>query len=254
MTPDDSSRGAFVPAEAAQSHVERDLETLRRARRYQAWQYELIRGALGRRILEVGSGLGTYTQLLARHGHVLATEVEPRYVAALRTRFRDEPRVSAESLSLASFGPEALARVRAFAPDTVVCLNVLEHVPDDSRAFDRMLQCLEPGGFVVLIVPALPRLFSEIDRRYGHRRRYTRRALVGLVRGRRSAELVRCRYFNAAGVLGWWLNHVVLKRTALPLRQVRVFDSVVVPAALRAERLLPPPLGLSLLAWVRKAP
>jgi SAM-dependent methyltransferase len=233
--------------------VEEDLETLSQAVRYREWLYGQIRGALGMRILEIGSGIGNYTEFLLRHGHVLATDMEAHYVSKLRSRFRDQPRVGVEPLALEAWSGAALARVRAFAPDTVVCLNVLEHVADDARAVHQMLDCVTPGGYLALIVPAMPSLFCEIDRRYGHVRRYTRRGLEGLLETAASARVVRCRYFNAFGVPGWWVNHVLLGRTQLSTRQVRFFDRVVVPVVAAVERMVPPPFGLSLVAWVRKS-
>lgn len=233
--------------------VEEDLETLSHAVRYRQWLYRQIRGALGTRILEIGSGVGNYTEFLLRHGHVIATDMESHYVSELRSRFRDEPRVRVEQLALEAWNAETLARCRALAVDTVVCLNVLEHVSDDRLAVRSMLGCLVPGGHLALIVPALPSLFCEIDRRYGHVRRYTRRGLVSLLGAEPSAVVVRCCYFNAFGVAGWWVNHVLLGRTQLPAGQVRLFDAILVPLAAAAERVVPPPFGLSLVAWVRKS-
>lgn len=232
--------------------VEEDLETLSHAARYRHWLYRQIRGALGKRILEIGSGVGNYTEFLVRHGEVFATDMEAHYVGELRQRFRDEPRVRVEQLSLEAWDDATVARHRAFAPDTVVCLNVLEHVPDDRQAVRSMLGCLVPGGHLALIVPAMPSLFCEIDRRYGHVRRYTRRGLTGLLGAEASATVARCRYFNAFGVAGWWVNHVLLGRTQLSPLQVRLFDAVGVPVAAAVERVVPPPFGLSLVAWVRR--
>ncbi len=253
----DESAGALAPATRVSQRtsfpqVERDLETLSQAVRYRQWLYRQIRGALGRRILEIGSGLGSYTELLARHGAVLATDVDRRYVSDLRERFRDEPAVRVEHLAVEAWDEDTAARLRTFEPDTVVCLNVLEHVPDDDRAVGSMLECLAPGGCLALIVPAMPSLFCEIDRRYGHLRRYTRRGLAGLLRDQPSARVVRCRYLNALGALGWWASHVLLKGMELSTWQVRFFDRFVVPVAAFTERFLPPPFGLSLVAWVRK--
>jgi 2-polyprenyl-3-methyl-5-hydroxy-6-metoxy-1,4-benzoquinol methylase len=232
--------------------IEEDLETLSRAVHYRQWLYHQISGALGTRILEIGSGVGNYTEFLLRHGHVLATDVEGHYVSELRSRFRDEPNVRVDHLALEVWDDATLARLRAFAPDTVVCLNVLEHVPNDRLAVQNMLGCLVPGGYLALIVPALPSLFCEIDRRYGHVRRYTRRGLLSLLDAETSARVVRCRYFNAFGVAGWWVNHVLLERTQLSPGQVRFFDGILVPLVAAAERVVPPPFGLSLVAWIRK--
>lgn len=243
---------AVVPDETLFPQIAEDLRTLSAARNYHAWLYAHIEGALGRRIVEIGAGIGTYTPLLLAHGEVWATEPEPAYLSYLRRRFATCDRLTVIELAIGDWSEQTRERIRQLRPDTFVCLNVLEHVDPDAAAVGAMYDCLEPGGHLALILPALPALYSPLDRRYGHYRRYAKRDVTRLTHGLRGARIVRCRYFNAAGALGWWVNHVVLRRERLPKAQTLLFDRLIVPLAAGLERLLPPPVGLSLAVWIRK--
>ena len=113
--------------------VAEDLETLSRAHNYHRWVHAAIQGALGRRIVEIGAGIGNYTGLLLEHGRVLAADPEPAYVAHLRRKFAGDERFEAMELTLGDWSAQTRADVRRFRPDTFVCLNVLEHVEQDAQ-------------------------------------------------------------------------------------------------------------------------
>src|SRR5262249_24342991 len=127
------------------------LLRLSRAERYNRWMFRQIAPYLGRRVLEIGSGLGNLTRYLVGRDLVVATDVNPRYLRMLSNTFEAHTRVRLQSLDLADFDPQSLA---AWQLDTVVCLNVLEHIEDDGQALRRLHQSLVPGGRLVLLVPA----------------------------------------------------------------------------------------------------
>lgn len=217
------------------------LERLRAARNYNRWVYSLCRPHLGRRILELGSGLGSMTAFFLAHGEVLATDVEDARLVSLAAQ-QGNPR------NLRTFRWDATqdppAGVRSFRPDTVVAVNLLEHLPEDARVLARMVRLTAPGGRIILYVPALPGIYGSLDRELGHVRRYRQRDLLDLARASGLA-IERLHYVNAAGTLGWWLNSRVLRRRHFSPRQIRLNDFVV-PLLARAEAWLRPPFGMSL--------
>src|SRR5436309_1078822 len=219
--------------------------TLRRVealRRYTGFLWELIRPYVGRRVLEVGSGIGVMTRYLASREALLATDVDPQYVELLQRTYADKPNVEVRLLDLAAAGDDGLPR-RGF--DTVVCANVLEHIADDAAALRTMHDALVPGGRVVLIIPALRQLYGAIDKAIGHHRRYTRREITEqlCMAGFRDEHVS---YLNVLGVPAWYLNARALRRRSVPGLQARVSDRLV--PLLRVERRLRPPFGMSLLA------
>jgi SAM-dependent methyltransferase len=219
------------------------LEIMASAPRYNAWQYETIAPYIGSRVLEVGSGIGNMSVHLleARRELVVLTDTDEWYREQLRTRFGSRSNVVVAPLTL----PDDQA-ARVFAPhrlDTVVALNVVEHIPDDVDSLRTMAGMVSRGGRVVVLVPALEVLFGSLDRELQHQRRYTRRTL------RAAAEAAGLRvealfWFNFVGTFGWWWNARVRPTPRIPTDQLRAFDALV--PLLRLERYLPLPCAQSL--------
>ena len=129
--------------------------------------------------------------------------------------------------------------------DTIICLNVLEHVRDDGRSLAVMRALLRSGGRLLLLVPALPAIYGTLDTALGHHRRYTPREL----REKFSTAGLTMRhleYFNLAGILGWWFTGRVLRRSLIPAASLALYDALV--PLFRLERLLPWRVGQSLIA------
>jgi SAM-dependent methyltransferase len=221
-----------------------DQQRMSHARNYFAWQARLILPELGRRVLEIGCGIGNFTELLAGREAVIAIDAEPGCITLVKSRC---PGVDAFAIDVSSADLGDLAR---FKPDSCVLLNVLEHIEDDAGALERIASILPPGARVVLLAPAFPALYGPIDRQLGHYRRYSCAGIRELAR-RADLEIRKLRYVNAVGFFGWWINAHVLRRTAQSQSQIHLFDRLV-PAISRLESILPPPFGQSLFAVLEK--
>jgi SAM-dependent methyltransferase len=227
---------------ASAAYTLEDQERMTRATNYFAWQHRLAERELGRRVLEIGCGIGNFTGLLLDREAVLAVDCEPGCIEKLRSRFGNCSNLRAETCDVASRSFLSLADFRA---DSVVCLNVLEHIEDDVEALRRMRAALIPGGVAVLIVPAFPSLYGPIDELLGHHRRYTRASFRAAAQAA-GFDVREMRYLNAIGFFGWWINAHVLRRRAQSETQIELFDRYVVPVAAGLEAAVPPPFGQSL--------
>lgn len=225
------------------------LETMARARRYNAWQVDRLAPFLGRRVCEIGSGIGNISRLLAarRPELLVLTDQREEYLDRLREDFAARAEVRVERLTLPD--ADATRRFAAWSLDTVVSLNVLEHIADDAGAVASMAGLLAPGGRLVLLVPAMPALYGSLDRGLGHARRYDRRGLLRLLEGAGLA-LEQVFYFNLVGTLGWWFNARVRPVPEIPRGQLALFDRMV--PLLRAEDRVRLPFGQSLIAVGRR--
>ncbi len=240
-------RYAFVDDQDNADPGYQTLLRLSRAERYNRWMLQQLSPWLGQRVLEIGSGIGSFTRYLLGRDLVVATDLNPRYLRILANTFERHTRVEVMPLDLTDFDPAPIA---ARGIDTILCLNVLEHVEDDRAALRRLHAALVPGGRLLLLVPAHPSLFGAIDRAIDHQRRYDRQGLVAQLR-EAGFQVEHTVFFNRLGVLGWYVNSVVLRRTRVPALQLRLQNALV--PLLRAEAVLPLPFGLSLVAVARRS-
>jgi len=216
--------------------------------RYNVWMYEQIASAVGEDVLEVGSGIGNLSVFLQDRRRVCLTDVSPGYLDILAERFASRPQVSVHAWDLGKPVPPALETQRF---DTIICLNVLEHIEDDRSALDRMRSLLKPDGRLALLVPAHPFLYNGFDAGLDHYRRYSKHGLKRLLTesGFRTRRL---EYFNALGALGWFVNGTLLRKTLLPTGQMGLFDKLV--PLLKFERYIPLPFGISAIAIAETLP
>lgn len=217
------------------------LERLAEAPRFNRWMFERVRPWLGERVLEIGSGVGNLSQFLVDRPRVVLTDTAQSYLDRLRARFGHLPNVEIMRLYL----PTVEQGVASRSFDTIVCLNVLEHVAEDVRSLVAMRDLLVSGGRLILLVPALPALYGSLDRALGHYRRYTKRELREKF-GHARLRMRYLEYFNGAGIPGWWFSGRVLRRQIIPAGALRWFDRLV--PLFRLERFLPWRLGQSLIA------
>ena len=216
------------------------LAQLDEASGFNAWVMAQVAPFLGDRVLEIGCGLGSFTVMMVNRGHhVTAVDINGNYVAATRQRLADQPHIAVlqGDATTMEWRPEF---------DTILMLDVLEHIDDDIGFIRRLRGALRPGGSLVLKVPAGPWLYSSLDQELGHHRRYTRRSLARTYRAGGYA-LSLCRPFNTVGILGWFVNGCLLGRKTPPAMQLRAFETLL-PVVKLIDRLNPLPIGVSLIA------
>ncbi len=224
------------------------LRRMARLHEYNAWLHDRFDAYLGRRILEVGSGVGNQTRYFVERDRVVASDIEPHYVRELRAKFGQRSNVRVASFRF-PLSEADQADLRAERIDSIVCLNVLEHIEDDKSTLRDFASVLGPGGHLALLVPAMPALYGTLDVSLNHFRRYDVEPLRRLLE-EAGFEVDTLRYLNRPGVLGWWLNSRVLKRTVLPRGQLAAFRWIL--PLLRLEERTPPSFGMSLLALARR--
>jgi glycosyltransferase involved in cell wall biosynthesis len=222
------------------------LELMSSSEAYNRMIYKQIKPYIGSRILEVGSGIGNMTKYLLEQDLVLATDFSESYLHILSNTFLNTPNVRISNLDLGNFDPEKLAEHKI---DTVVCLNVLEHIKDDLAVLKKIYSLLPQGGRLILLVPAHKFAFTPLDSNLGHFRRYTKDDLkvLALNSGFKASKLF---FFNSLGLLGWLVSGKIFRRKQLSSIQMRFFN--ILRPILLIERLLKPPFGLSLVAILER--
>jgi 2-polyprenyl-3-methyl-5-hydroxy-6-metoxy-1,4-benzoquinol methylase len=226
-----------------------ELEIMSQANNYNHWIWRTILPYVGNSIIEIGAGIGTFTQYLKNKEKVFATDSAQNCIDVLRKRFHDQRNIAVEELDIISLPDLEFWNPREI--DTVICLNVLEHIKEDMLALDNMITMSRPGANIILMVPAFKFAFGTIDKLDGHFRRYSRKELrnkmiqAGLIP-------LKITYFNSIGLAAWYYTNKIVKNSSTSESKVRIYDKYIVPWLSLVERIIKPPFGQSLIAIGKK--
>lgn len=238
-------RFGVLPARVSAHHGNDTLAVMDSLDRYNDFLWQQIQRHVGRRVFEAGCGTGTITKFLVGRELLVSADYDRSYLSLLR-KYADRP--SVRLLQTDFSAPEwPFARDSVF--DTIICMNVLEHLPDDTHTVRQFFRLLCPGGKLILLVPANRWLYGSIDRAIGHYRRYTLEPLQAMLT-QTGFRIVDGRYLNLIGTIGWWVNGRVLHRRSVPRGQAALLNAVW-PLARQIERVKLP-TGLSCLVIAEK--
>jgi SAM-dependent methyltransferase len=212
--------------------------------RYRRFQLDLISPYCGRTVLEVGAGLGEFAQGFTGLDRLVVTDADPGAVELLAARFADRPEVEARQLAL---GTELSIDKPV---DSVIAINVLEHIEDDAAALRSLANLVVPGGTIVLWVPGYQQLYGEFDRRVGHVRRYTPATVSDAVL-RAGLQVEVAKPVNLLGGIAWWAAVRRGGSTSPNPKLVAIYDRFVVPTTRAIERRVRVPFGQTVLCVAR---
>lgn len=218
--------------------------------RYLAWQLEQFEPYIGRRVLEVGCGVGAILSQLRDRDLVMGIDIEAELVDYARKRFASDAQYEFATLDISALSSDARRHLEDKRFDSIVCINVMEHIEDDAKASANMAAILVPGGTLNVLVPAHPALYGTYDRVDGHFRRYTRPALLKVLEAA-GLRVERLYHFNALGAAGWWYQYRLRKHDHQSRSDYKLMERLV-PVMSAIERQVKPPFGMSLIAVARK--
>ncbi len=234
------ARNAFT-RDIYREHGPSILEAFSGAKRFNQWMADTVRPYVGDSVLEIGAGIGNLTRQLSRgRKRYIAADIDEEHLERLRVRFQHSPQIGVSACNLIE--PADFA---AFSDqmDCVICLNVLEHVPDDQLAMRNIHSALCKGGRAIILVPHDQAIYGTLDEVLGHYRRYTHQQLreVMEAQGLVVREILE---FNRISRPAWYLSGRVFKRRTMSPLQLKLFDRTVWFWRF-ADRLLPwPPTSI----------
>ncbi|HBB87956.1 MAG TPA: hypothetical protein DC047_10105 [Blastocatellia bacterium] len=232
----------------------RELEAMDGASNYHRWILEVFKPFLGQHLVEVGAGLGSFSELiLKQHSCEKLSVVEPstdmyEILLANARRLVSATRIDTYNGTFAQAAP---AIKRKGNPDSIIYVNVLEHIADDRLELETIRDTLSEAGHVFLFVPALSWLYGAFDKRVGHFRRYTKRELEEKLH-HAGFRVILSNYFDLPGIAPWWVKYCLLKSATMEPAGVRIYDRFIVPATRRLESIISPPLGKNVIAVAQK--
>jgi SAM-dependent methyltransferase len=238
-----------------------NLEIVSQNSRFNNWIYKEIFPGLKGDILEVGSGIGTFSQKILRdvqHSHITLTDISLPYVKKLEERFskssdgnnniNNNNNISICKLDLNCKADYEKIGYEKF--DSIIAINVLEHVEDDIFALQQLYKMLKSEGILIILVPCHKFLYNVIDTNVGHFRRYTKKDLELKIRKTRFS-IERMFYFNMLGIIGWYINGNIAKNPKINSSASKLFDRIV-PLLKYMEAMTGKKIGLSIICYLKK--
>lgn len=220
------------------------LESMNQAVWYNKWTLQKFEKFIHGEILEVGCGIGNFTSSLINHGDVWSIDINKEYVLKTNILIGKKAKVGFGDIEKGVY----FFKGQKF--DSIVCLNVLEHIKNDMAAFKNMYGLLKNGGKLILLVPAHNFLYGEIDRSIGHLRRYEKEELIKMLESLKF-KINISRKINFIGALGWYFAGKILQNKSVNIRNIKIFNFFA-PFILWFEDLIEPLFGTSILIVAEK--
>jgi 2-polyprenyl-3-methyl-5-hydroxy-6-metoxy-1,4-benzoquinol methylase len=224
------------------------LEVMAGAKKFSYWMYQQIQPFLKGHVLEIGCGIGNISTYLLQDGFsTTLSDYNPAYLSTLQHKFVKYPNLQAVlSINLQHPNFEIAYADLCASFDTIFLLNVIEHLPFDAVSVAHCQWLLKPEGRLIVLAPAYKTLFCNLDKNLGHYRRYTQSSLAQLLINEQLA-VIKKRYFNLAGIIGWFIQGKLLKGSMLNNSSLKVYNALV-PFFKVIDRLIRYRMGLSV--WV----
>ena len=211
------------------------------------WVFNKFKPFLGAKVLELGSGIGTFSLRIIKHCKELTvSDIDQNHLHLLEERFVGNRRVQVKKIDATHVDQH----VEEESYDSIVSLNMMEHVDDDVSMLKGINKVLKTGGNLLLLVPAHQFLYGSLDEEIDHKRRYSRSELKRKLQ-QSGFELEKFYHMNMFSTLGWVFNFKILKRKKMPLSTIKLVDKFV-PLFETIEKIVPVPFGLSIFVVARK--
>lgn len=227
------------------------LNVLADANKLNSWFYQTIKPFCNGKILEVGSGIGNISQFfIHNNSEVHLSDLRPNYLEFITNRFPNFNQNNFFLLDLVDPNFDEIHKDKFNSYNTIFALNVVEHILDDQQSIKNCYKLLKKGGQLIILVPAYQSLYNRFDKELEHYRRYNQKTLNTLF-SNATFSLVHGQYFNAIGILGWFVSGRLLNNKLLPEGQVKLYNTLV-PVFKVLDKLLLNKIGLSVIAIGKK--
>jgi 2-polyprenyl-3-methyl-5-hydroxy-6-metoxy-1,4-benzoquinol methylase len=228
------------------------LELFSNAEAFNKWLFNSVAPFCSGNILEIGSGIGNLSKfLIEKFEKVALSDMRNEYCEILNEKFATHQNFKIAyqiDLSLTDFENINSSLLNKF--DTVIALNVIEHIGNDLLAIENCKKMLKDQGRLIILVPAYQSLFNSLDSMLYHYKRYTKKSLSLLLKNA-GLNIVHSQYFNFAGILGWWYSGTVLKKKIITGHQLSLFNKLI-PIFRFIDKLILYKWGLSVIVISEK--
>ncbi len=223
-----------------------ELALFQQAIHWKKYFSRYIRPYIKGKVLETGAGMGATTPYLHNNNCTGWVLLEPDHAMAELLKKKS----GSNELPAGCSVREGTIDNESGIFDTILYIDVLEHIKDDRAELQKAFLHLNSGGCIVVLAPAHPSLFSAFDRAIGHWRRYTKKMLRKI--SPPGARIISNKYFDSAGYFTSGMNKLVLKQKYPTAKQVRFWDRWLVPLSSLTDKIFFHSFGRSIITVWRK--
>lgn len=231
---------------------EKTLAAIAGADKFNKWMYETIKPYCKGHVLEIGSGIGNISQYFLLDSYkITLTDLRQSYCEVLEQKFKNYPNLNGilkVNLTHPKFETEYAHLLQSF--DSIVAMNVVEHIEDHELALANCYKLLKPQGHVIILVPAYQWLYNKFDKGLEHFRRYTKKRLLQVIE-KNNFEIIHSQYFNLVAIAGWFVSGSILRKETIPEGQMGLFNKLV-PTLKIIDKLIMNKVGISTIGVGRK--
>jgi len=222
------------------------LGRLNRAKKFNAWMADTIKPYVGQNVLEIGAGIGNLTKKLIPREKYYVTDINPLYLQMASKLKVDKPYLSVSYLDLNNIS-DLMEKGKLF--DTVICLNVIEHLDDDEQALKNIANLLNEEGSAIVLVPRGQWAFGSLDKVLGHKRRYSENMLQDLSEktGLKIEKIIK---FNKVSSIPWYINGKIFRKKTFGITEIFMMN-LLTPIFRKIDKFVPLP-SLSIIAILKK--
>lgn len=228
------------------------LELFSEADQFNKWLYSRLKPYIQDGILEIGSGIGNIsTFLLNDFANVTLSDLHPDYCIHLSQKFGKSPNLN--KVLVADLADNELLQEEYLSNESfhsIIASNVVEHIENDRLAMKNAYDLLAPGGRFIVLVPAYNYLYNSFDIELGHFRRYSQSKLEESLKSA-GFNILNTSYFNALGILGWWVSGTLMKKKLIPGNLLKKYNNLI-PIIRLFDNLLLQKVGLSVISIAEK--
>ncbi len=223
-----------------------ELILFNNARKWKKYFSKTIKKHTKGNVLEVGAGIGNNTLLLndgSFHSWLL---LEPD--SEMATTLQEKIRINKLPANCKCENKTIFEINESF--DTIIYIDVLEHIQADTAELEKAFNLLNPGGKIIILSPAFNHLYIAFDKAIGHYRRYTSATLKKIFP--ENSRLIFSRYYDCAGYFGLLINKIFLNNTVPTKRKILLWDNILVPLSTVLDKLTFHQFGKSIICILVK--
>ncbi len=224
------------------------LTRMNKLNKYNEWLFSKIKPYIGDSILEVGAGIGTYSQYLLKAKLLVLSDIEEKYLVNLKKNFENSKNVYCEKIDLVNNND--ITKLAKYKIDTVISINVFEHIKSDQKALENIYKIIQPGGRLLTVIPNHPFLYGSLDKYAHHFRRYSMREAVNLLT-KAGFKVEKKFTFNFLGAINWFLQGRIFKKTIVSAGSLDWAEKVVILSKI-IDNINPFPIGANIVLIAKK--